>query len=73
MKILSIDDKVIWRGAWGSEPPQEVTVIAIERDCKHKYGDPVATIPWDEVNTRSVVVCLDNDHWAFGNQLEQIP
>ena len=70
MSRLSINDKVIWRGGWGSEPPQVVTVTSIERNCKGKYGDPVAAIPWDEVNSRSVIVSLDNGHWAYGNQLE---
>ena len=70
--ILETNDKVLWRGAWGSEPAQVATVTTIERDCQGKYGVQVAAIPWDEVNTRSVVVGLDNNHWAYGNQLEPI-
>lgn len=73
---LTIGDKVIWRGAWGAEPPKEAIVEALElcaKGCKH--GRDVNSVDWNTVlgnGKGQVVVNLDNGHWAYGNQLTEI-
>ena len=69
---LKVGDTVIWRGAWGSEPPKEAKVEGIQK-CPQgsKYGKDVTSADWDTVmNGRTIVVDLDNGHWAYGNQLK---
>ena len=68
--MLTINDKVLWRGAFGQDAPKIAKVTAIERDCVAKSGTPVAAIPWAEVHNRSVIVDLDNGHWCYGNQID---
>lgn len=73
MKTLSVGDRVIWRGAWGSKDPQPATVLCIEKDCVDKEGTEVAQIPWESTDTSGVVVILDNGHWAYGYQIAPVP
>ena len=74
MSKLKVGNKVMWRGGWGSEPPKEAIVEQIEicsEGCKH--GRVVKTVDWSVVGRgRKVVVTLNNDHWAYGDQLTQI-
>ncbi len=72
MNKLKIGDRVTWRGRWGKEEPKTVTVVGIMDNCVHKIGDPVDEIDWDDVRDRSVIVDLNNDHWAYGDQISQI-
>ena len=71
--MLRIGDKVLWRGGFGQDQPKLATVIAIEKDCVAKSGTKVNSIPWDEVNTRGVIVDLDNSHWCYGTSVTRNP
>jgi hypothetical protein len=74
MSKLKVGDKVMWRGAWGTEPPKEAIVESIEI-CKEgcKEGRPVKSVDWWTVESgRKVVVTLNNSHWAYGNQLSKL-
>lgn len=70
---LRIGDQVMWSGAWGSESslPARVTSIELAEDGK-KYGEEVEEVLWKHVDSRNVVVDLDNGNWAYGNQLTRI-
>jgi hypothetical protein len=72
---LKIGDKVMWRGAWNTEPPKEATVVSMEL-CANgtKYGKEVKSVAWETIENakRSVTVSLDNGHWAYGYQLKPI-
>lgn len=70
---LRIGDKVMWRGSWGRDAPVEATIHNIDADVPlgDKYGRAVLEVPWSEVKT-SVVVCLTNGKWAYGDQIEQV-
>lgn len=70
---LKVGDNVLWRGSFGSDPAKEAKVEGIEI-CKSgsKYGKVANSVSWDTVNSRNVVVSLDNGHWAYGNQITQI-
>ena len=70
---LKIGDNVMWRGAWGTQPPVETTVTGIELcSVGSKYGMPVDKVSWNKVFDRGVVVTLSNGHWAYGDQIDQI-
>ncbi len=64
MEKLKVGDEVIWRGSWGKDLPKVVKVTCIEINDIN-----VSSIDWDKVESRSVVVDLDNGHWAYGFQI----
>jgi hypothetical protein len=75
MSKLKIGDKVIWRGAWGTEPPKEAIVESIQLCAVgSKYGKTVQSVDWKTVRggNRGIIVDLDNGHWAYGTQLTEI-
>jgi len=70
---LKVGDEVMWRGGWGSDAPQKARITNIDIYCDGgKYGDEVEECDWDEVTRDNCVVGLDNDHWAYGNQISRI-
>ena len=70
-KELKIGDEVKWRPGFGQDLPRKAKIIGIELIAKgEKYGQPVDKVDWSLVH--SVVVDLDNDHWAYGHQLAPI-
>ena len=72
MAKLKIGDEVFWRGGFGSEPKKKAKVIGIEVTNGGKYGDDVEEVDWSKVKGRNVVVDLDNDHWAYAEQISKI-
>lgn len=68
--VLKVGDKVLWRGSWGTEAPVEATIKGIDANVPYgdKYGRAVLEVPWSQVRT-SVVVCLTNGKWAYGEQI----
>ena len=71
-KILKVGATVNWRGGWGFSDPKKARVKAIEVNCRDKDGTQVVEVPWLNVSGRSVIVSLDNGHWAYGNQISPI-
>lgn len=73
MDILKVGDTVNWKGSWGKDATKQVKVVSIEIDCVGKEGTPVNEVPWDEVTeTDTVIVVLENSHWAYGYQISPI-
>jgi len=81
MSKLSVGDVVMWKGSWGHEDSRLATIhnIAV---CKTP-GDQndvssMDSIAWSMIKGRDVVVDLvsypekDNDHWAWGFQIQPI-
>ena len=74
---LDVGDTVLWRGRWGQDNPLPAVVKGISvgsnketaSDCQ---SSEVASIEWAHVNSRDVIVDLDNGHWAYGNQINQL-
>lgn len=68
---LYLGDVVVWRGAWGTEPPKEVKVNKIEITNREneKSGASVNKVSWDEPY---FVVFLDNNKWAFKYQISPL-
>ena len=69
---LEIGDQVFWRGGFGADKVRMATVIGIEVTNVEKYGDDVEEVLWEEVHGRNVVVDLDNNHWAYAEQIKRI-
>ena len=69
--ILKIGDKVWWRGGFGSEPPKIAVAQGIEITNGDKYGFPVDNVSWSKVYDRNVTVDLDNNHWAYAEQISR--
>jgi hypothetical protein len=75
MARLKVGDKVIWRGAWGTESSKEAIVESMELCAVgSKYGKDVQSVAWEtiEKGNRSIIATLDNGHWAYGYQLKPI-
>jgi hypothetical protein len=71
MEYLKVGDEVMWRGGFGSEPPCKAKVIGLEVcPAGEKYGTPRESVEWSKIH--SVVVDLDNGHWAKGHQISRI-
>ena len=69
--MLKVGDKVLWAGCWDHEPQKEVTVTGLEINRCGKEGDPVDSASW-EVVKETGIVSLDNGHWAYGYQLNEV-
>lgn len=69
--ILKIGDKVAWRGSWGTGPLQEAVIenITVTDYPREKYGDDREETDWELVRLNRVCVCLNNGHWAYGEQI----
>jgi hypothetical protein len=71
-KVIKLGSRVMWRGAWGSEEPKEAKVEGIEEteEPHSKYGTEVAFIDFD--NRECSVLELDNGHWCYGDQIDEV-
>ena len=67
--IIKVGSKVIYKGAWGSDPEKEVEVLRIEK-CENegdKYGTQVDDILWSEKDYG--VYDVSDGHWCYGYQI----
>ena len=71
-KQIKVGSRVMWRGGFGSEPAVEAKVKRIEEtDEPHdKYGREVDSIDFE--NRDCSVIDLDNGHWCYGDQIEDV-
>ncbi len=69
--ILKIGDKVAWRNSWGTGPLEEAIIehITVTDYPREKYGDDREEADWELVRLNRVCVCLNNGHWAYGEQI----
>jgi hypothetical protein len=75
MSRIKIGSQIMWRGAWGKEIAKKTKVIGIEVcPLNTKYGRSVKSVSWDTIRgeNRSVIVTLENGHWAWDYQLDEI-
>ena len=68
-KTLKVGDKVMWKGAWGTQLPKETTIESIQL-CENgeKYGDDVEECDFN--NYQDCVFDLTNGHWCYGYQID---
>lgn len=71
-KTLKKGMSVIYRPSWGHDAPVKVKVEYIELcDCEDaKYGVPVDEVAIEDI--RRSTFDLDNGHWAYGFQIDEI-
>ena len=67
--LLKIGDEVTWKGCFGMDAPRTAKVIGITFG---KYGAAAQSVPWSQVVDRAVVVDLDNNHWAYAEQIRPV-
>jgi hypothetical protein len=68
--VLRIGDPVIWRANFGSAPPVEATVTAIELvEDGSNYGEEVESAPWSSIVGRRAVITLNTGNWAYASQV----
>lgn len=72
--VVKVGDTVVWRGCFGSEPPQKAKVETLEitKEPHTKYGREVKEADWASVYADCVVFGLDNGHWAYGCQISKM-
>jgi hypothetical protein len=70
---LRIGDLVLWSGSWGRDVSEPACIEAMEL-CQEgqKYGEEIEEIDWNSVKSRTLIVSLDNGHWAYGTQIERL-
>lgn len=68
--MLKVGDTVWWRGDYGTSQEEKAVVVNIELTDGDKYGRPVQEVAWAVVHDRSIVVDLDNGHFAYGYQIK---
>jgi hypothetical protein len=70
---LKVGNSVYWSGGFGNDTPKIAKVLSIQWcEVGSKYGDKQSNIEWNRVNSRQVVLDLDNGHWCYGTQVEQV-
>ena len=69
---LCVGDTVWWRGNFGTSGSKKAKVVRIEvvERGEKEGGTLVETVPWAMKD--SIVVDLDNGHWAYGDQIAQL-
>lgn len=71
-KQIKVGSRVMWRCSWGSDPAVEAKVECIEEtnDPHEKDGWAVDCIDFE--NRDCSVIVLDNGHWCYGDQIEDV-
>lgn len=67
-KTLKVGDKVIWRGAWGTQLPIETTIEGMELCAEGVCGEDITECVED--NYLDCVFDLANGHWCYGHQID---
>ena len=67
-QTLKVGSKVIWRGAWGTQPPIETTIESMELCESGVCGEDITECTKD--NYINCVFGLANGHWCYGHQID---
>lgn len=72
MATITKGTQVRYRGCFGTAQPEVVKVVRIERSIEthSKYGKKVASVPFEE--REYCIFDLDNGHWCYGDQIDEI-
>lgn len=74
MQTIKIGDTVHWRGCFGMNAPMSAKVVCMELTeyPRSKNGVEVDEVTVDMVAKNRVLFTLDNNHWAYSEQIEII-
>ena len=61
MATLKVGDKVMWRGSWGKELPQQTEIESIELTPEIGCKDDGILVDF---------MTITNDHWCYGYQID---
>lgn len=69
---LKVGDTVMWRGAFGREPPMPAVIedMQVTDRPREKYGDYVDEVSLRLVRRGRVVFGLTNGHWCYSDQID---
>lgn len=71
-QIIKVGDTINWSGGFGRQAAKKAIILSISLCEKgEKYGTPVDFI--DVAQKYKCTFDLDNGHWAYGDQISQIP
>lgn len=72
MSVISVGDRVQWRGCFGMDTPMSATVERMEvtEHPRSKYGEPAESVAVELVRANRVVFSLSNGHWCYSEQID---
>lgn len=74
MKV-KIGDPVKWKGCFGMDAPRTAHVLEMQvtDHPRGKYGKDVTEVDVELIRQNRVCFVLDNNHWAYSEQIEPYP
>ncbi len=71
-KTIRVGDRVVWRGAWGTEEPKIATIegLVVTDEPGGKYGESAEEVDMNLFNENRVIFDLDSGHWAYSYQVK---
>lgn len=72
MASIEVGMTVVYRGCWGAAAPKRAVIETINL-CENegdKYGLSVDSV--DSSDLRRCTLSLDDRHWCYGNQIEEV-
>tara|TARA_R110002167_G_scaffold96473_2_gene255552 strand:- start:973 stop:1209 length:237 start_codon:yes stop_codon:yes gene_type:complete len=72
--MITIGDKIMWRGGFGKDAPKVATVTGLEltQEPREKYGEATECSTWERARENRLLVTLDNGHWCYGSQISPL-
>lgn len=69
--VIKIGDTVVFRPAFGTEPPKKAVVEDMELSEKprFRYGDPVEEVTYQQVRDNLVTFSLSDGSWCYSDQI----
>jgi len=73
-KQVKVGDYVMWRGDFGMAAPRraKVTGLEVTERSREKYGEEVESVDWSLVRQNRVLFTLDNESWAYSEQISPV-
>jgi len=68
-QMLRVGDTILCRANFGSDAPKKEVVKHIDINCIGNDGDSVDEVAWEDVKDRTVMVDMENGHWAYGSAI----
>jgi hypothetical protein len=70
-QMIKVGDKITYRGGFGSHPPKQATIEAMEVTDypRSKDGDDVDEVDESLVRENRVLFVLDDGHWCYSEQV----
>ena len=70
MSNIKVGDRIVYRPAFGSEPPTVKTVegLTLTRGSRSKYGEQTESVTWEQIKANRVLFSLGG-HWCYSDQV----